>query len=207
MDKNELKKKVVDLLQTQGCHTVLLYGSYARGEENETSDIDVMGFRDEGKSYRIGKKWNDIYLDAWIYHVNDIPKLDELLHLNDAIVLTEKNNFGRELLAKVVLEFKKPPPRLEEWETEMMDTWYEKMLGRIKVGDMEAHYRTHMLLYQLLEDWFKRRGVRYLGSKKSLEWMAEYDPSSFKVFQTALSPEYDFTALQNLVTCVQDDSF
>lgn len=33
-----------------GCHTVILYGSRARGDFNDSSDWDVIGFREVGQS-------------------------------------------------------------------------------------------------------------------------------------------------------------
>jgi predicted nucleotidyltransferase len=35
-----------------GCHTVILYGSRARGDATAESDYDVLGVRDSGEAIR-----------------------------------------------------------------------------------------------------------------------------------------------------------
>ncbi len=40
-----------ELVETNGCHTIILYGSMATGDFNEKSDFDMAGFRKEGGRY------------------------------------------------------------------------------------------------------------------------------------------------------------
>ena len=41
-----------ELCDQHGCHTVILYGSRARGDATEASDYDILGIRDSGVSFR-----------------------------------------------------------------------------------------------------------------------------------------------------------
>ncbi|HLX22309.1 MAG TPA: nucleotidyltransferase domain-containing protein, partial [Usitatibacter sp.] len=50
-----------------GCHTAILYGSYAKGDFNRDSDIDIAGFGSSPESYRIAGPWRDTYVDAFVY--------------------------------------------------------------------------------------------------------------------------------------------
>src|SRR5688572_30591994 len=43
------------------CHTIVLYGSRARGQTTPTSDYDVIGVSRHGKKTRIAKKQNSHY--------------------------------------------------------------------------------------------------------------------------------------------------
>ena len=49
MDFNTLKTLLIrELIGNHGCHTVILYGSMARGDATECSDVDVLGIRETG---------------------------------------------------------------------------------------------------------------------------------------------------------------
>ena len=81
MDFEALKSKLVEeLINGHGCHTVILYGSRARGDFTEQSDIDVLGIREHGEAFRIGRPWHGTLLDAWIYSEENLPKIEALLY-------------------------------------------------------------------------------------------------------------------------------
>lgn len=60
MKKNDndlvLKQLVYELIKKHRCHTVILYGSRARGDFTEQSDYDLMGVKKTGKKYRVAEK-------------------------------------------------------------------------------------------------------------------------------------------------------
>ena|SRR5215469_12695979 len=47
---NEIKQKILPILKEAGVTRSALFGSYVRGEENETSDIDILVDYPESKS-------------------------------------------------------------------------------------------------------------------------------------------------------------
>jgi hypothetical protein len=58
---------VEDQRKTHGVHTLILYGSHARGDATPESDIDVAGFADVATTLRDARLWNGVFLDAFVY--------------------------------------------------------------------------------------------------------------------------------------------
>jgi len=50
MNINEIKRKIVPILLKHGVKRASIFGSYARGEQKETSDIDILVEFGEEKS-------------------------------------------------------------------------------------------------------------------------------------------------------------
>lgn len=48
------------------CHTIIMYGSRARGDAAVTSDIDILGARSDGEEVRHCRLWQGNYLDAFV---------------------------------------------------------------------------------------------------------------------------------------------
>jgi len=69
-----LVELVQELIDKNKCHTVILYGSRARGDATPQSDYDLMGVRKSGKKYRVAEKRNGIYLDIFVYPEMDLKK-------------------------------------------------------------------------------------------------------------------------------------
>jgi hypothetical protein len=99
-----------------GCHTILLYGSRARGEARADSDFDVAGFRDAGDAVREARDIDGFYLDAWVYPTARAERPTDLLHLRGARVLRERDGLGTRLLARLETLAKEPPPPLPAWD-------------------------------------------------------------------------------------------
>lgn len=57
---------IKELCQVQGCHTVILYGSCAKGTRTAVSDYDLLAIRPTGSSRREARSWNGAYLDIFI---------------------------------------------------------------------------------------------------------------------------------------------
>ena len=90
-------------------------------------------------------------------------------------------------------------PELAEDEQRMRRVWARKTLARIRRGDVEAHYRRHQLLYQLLEDYFALRRAWYRGPKQAFETLRRDAPATFTAFERALAPDAPLEALDALV--------
>ena len=50
MNINEIKRKIIPILLKHGVKRASIFGSYARGEQNEASDVDILVEFGEGKS-------------------------------------------------------------------------------------------------------------------------------------------------------------
>ena len=61
IDVKELKKVISPLAQKHGFDKVILFGSYARGDYNEESDIDLLVYPGRTRGYfAIGKFYTDV---------------------------------------------------------------------------------------------------------------------------------------------------
>jgi hypothetical protein len=192
-----------ELQRRHGCHTVILYGSRARGDESSDSDYDLAGFRIGDSVFRDARIWDDAFVDLFIYpesHLSQPPP--ELLKLRDGIVLTEKDGTGRRLLAKLENMFVAGPPRLPPDEVQARRIWARKMLERAKRGDTEGDYRRLWLLTALLEDYFSIRGLWYLGPKTSIQWLRRHDVSTYEALAGALKPGASIESIAVAVAAV-----
>lgn len=192
---------VDELRRVHAIHTVILYGSYVRGDATSESDIDVAGFADTSEILRDARIWNGRYLDGFVYPTSKLvdPPVEEMLKFRFARVLCDERDLAKPFLAAVGALDRRGPAPLSEPEARMRRVWAKKMLGRIRRDDIEGRYRRHWLLYQLLEDHFALRGAWYRGPKDALATLRDEAPSTFTAFERALDPAAPPEALEALV--------
>ncbi len=196
-------KLVREMRDRHAAHTVLLYGSRARGEETDESDVDVLVFADIDEGFRDARRWEGLYLDAFVLPTALAAEAtDEMLKLIGSKVLLDARGLGAALLAKVEARDAAGPTVLPESDKRMRRVWAHKMLARVRRGDMEAHYRHHWLLFQLLEDDFALRDQWYRGPKRALRELLALRPETHAAFVRALAPAAPMDALDALVRCV-----
>jgi predicted nucleotidyltransferase len=190
-------------LDRHGCHTWILYGSLARGDAHPTSDIDLLGIRDDGEPDRDTRVWNGRFLDVFIYAASRFETVGEdWLHLRRGRVLRERDGSAGRLLAQIETVYQSGPQRLADHERRSRVTWLHKMAERIGgrgPDDVEANYRRAWLLTQILEDYFRLRDRWYLGPKESLLWLKAEEPDVYAMFAEALTPAADLAAIRRLV--------
>src|SRR5687767_12977580 len=131
---------IVETLKNEyKCHTVILYGSRARGLTTPTSDYDVIGVRKIGKKNRIAKKQDGFYWDVFVYPEKDLRKLDEQnLSWKNARIVYEKGNFGRKLLKKIGKLLRKPFNPHPQFEIDVTKIWAQKELERCRMNDIQG---------------------------------------------------------------------
>lgn len=195
---------IEELRRVHGVHTIILYGSRSRGEATMESDIDVATYADVAESTRDARLWNEMYLDAFVYptaRLGEVPDAD-MLKLCGGQVLLDERNLAERYLAQVTALEEQGPKALSEAEQRMRRVWVRKMLARLRRDDVEAHYRHHWLLYQLLEDYFALRGQWYRGPKRALADLLGNAPDAFVTFERALAPGAPPEALEALAELV-----
>jgi len=191
---------VEELRRAHGVHTIILYGSYARGDATAESDVDVAAFAETAKTVRDARPWRGVVLDGFVYPSAHASAQDpDLLKLCDGRVLLDERGIAKPLLERLAVLEREGPPELTEDDERMRRVWARKTLARIRRGDVEAHYRRHQLLYQLLEDHFALRRAWYRGPKQSLETLQRNAPATFTTFERALAPDAPLEALDALV--------
>ena len=202
LEKDTVLQSIVEELTTQyHCHTIILYGSRARGDFTLTSDYDVAGITKAGKKKRIARfdAKHGVFHDIFIYPENAFATIsDEHLCMSDGSVIIEKANFGTELLAKLSKALTFPEPITPD-EIEVRKVWYQKMLARASTRDLEGKYRHIWSIYTILEDYFVFKGLRYQGPKKAFKYLETQDPEVLALFDQALSDTTDVDKLQRLI--------
>ena len=197
----------IDIINNFECHTVILYGSRARGEATATSDYDIIAIRDTGNIERDCRIFSGAYLDIFVYSEDMIKEPDaSLIRIKDGIVLCQKDNLGDELLDKVKAIFNAGPSKTPAWQKHEMNTWVFKMLDRTTQADIEGNFRLHWLLHDLLECYFKLRDAWYLGPKKSFQWLKMNDMETYAAFDEALKPNAKYETIKKLVNFVKNES-
>jgi predicted nucleotidyltransferase len=193
---------VAELVEVHGCHTVILYGSHARGDATPASDFDLAGLRAAAEPFRIAHTRHGGYLDAFVYP-EDVAVDEEFLKLRGGRILVQHEGLGDRLLARVEELYLAGPKRWTPDERVAIHAWIGKMIPRIAQGDIEGDFRRVMLLYELLEDYFKARDLWYFGPKVSFIWLQQHEPATFRLFQEALRPDASLAAIEALARAVQ----
>jgi hypothetical protein len=201
-----ISKGMLDLLRRYleedlGCHTAILYGSRARGDWEATSDIDVVAFRDAGETGQVAHRWQDLFLDLFLYLTATKPDPD-WLRLHGGRVLFQRGSDGDEVLAAVGAMFAAGPEPLSVSGAQTRRLWSEKMLARAEKGDPEGNYRRHWLLMALLEDYFALRRQWYLGPKRNLTFLRSERPKDFAAFRRAFDPSASIDDIRAAVAMV-----
>lgn len=196
------------LMEQFGCHTAILYGSRARDDWDAASDIDVIAFRDTGEAGQVAHRWQECFLDLFVYSTATKPAPD-WLRLHGGRVLFQRGSDGDDVLSAVELMMAAGPERLHANDVQTRRLWAEKMVARTVKGGPEGDYRRHWLLMALLEDYFALRGQWYLGPKRSLALLQREKPQDFAVLCKALEPSAsiaDIRAAVAMVIGVEDSS-
>lgn len=180
---------VAELVRAWGAHTVLLYGSRARGDDTPESDVDVAAFADVDAPSRDARLWQGLYLDAFVLPTVEATRAEpEQLKLLGARVLLDARGLAGPLLARLEALDAAGPPALAPDDANTRRVWARKMLARIARDDLEARYRRAWLHYQLLEDHFALERRWYRGPKRAFVELAARDPALHAAFVAALAP-------------------
>lgn len=198
-NQQELLDRLCAYLREQfSCDTAILYGSRARGDWDSTSDIDVIAFGHAQETGHIAHRWENLFLDLFLYRPGAKPEQD-WLRVHDGWVLFQRLSEGDEVLAATKEMFLSGPDQLSPGDSQTTRLWLEKMLARAVKGDVEGDYRRHWLLKEVLEAYFTLRGRWYFGPKKSLARLQDENPAHFDVFRKAFAPGASMADIQSAV--------
>ncbi|HFT6013580.1 TPA: nucleotidyltransferase domain-containing protein [Legionella pneumophila] len=199
-----LQAIVEELISLYQCHTIILYGSRARGDFTASSDYDVAGIAKMGEKKRIARleKIHGVYHDLFVYPESSFDTIaDEHLCMSDGIVIIERENFGTKLLKKLSAAIKLPESITPD-EISVRKVWYQKMLARASTRDLEGKYRHIWSIFTLLEDYFVFRELRYQGPKKAFQYLKLHDQETLNLFNEAITSADNLDALDKLITRV-----
>jgi predicted nucleotidyltransferase len=204
MDPNAIEATALAIADAHACHTVVLYGSRARGDADEGSDVDLLCIRDDGPSFRDARLIDGVYFDVFVCPPDAVATVDvALLRILGGQVLRERDGAGTALLARVRDRFERGPDPLPADDRTVRIVWAHKMLDRIRRSDgVGAAYHRMALAVQALEDYFALRGLWFRGSKVAFPWLLTHDEGAHQAFEAATQPGADHAALAALVGAV-----
>jgi hypothetical protein len=199
-----LDRLVARLEGEEGCHTIILYGSRARGDAGPESDYDLIAFRDRpGPRARETGLRDGALLDVFIYPAERLAEpVADMLHLRGGQALRDRDGRGAAFLARVDEVLAAGPDPLPADEIAARRNWAWKMLDRAARGDLEGHFRRAWLLTQQLEDFFVLRNAWYLGSKAALSVLRAEHPAVYAALERALAPAASLAEIEALVLAV-----
>ena len=198
-----LSRVVVALQERYNSHTIILYGSRARGDHTPSSDIDVVCFVEGATSIGDARNFEGFYLDAWVYSSDAmLASTDEFLRFADGYCLYDSEGKGAAFLKELQQRVEQGPEPLSASEILHTQRWVYKMLERSKSLEVESLYRLYWLAVDLLKIYFDLRGQWYFGSKKSLAWLREHDTIGYQLFSRVYNPSIKFDDLGKLAEYV-----
>jgi hypothetical protein len=199
-----LDRLVARLEGEEGCSTVILYGSRARGDAGPDSDYDLVGFRDgDGPPARETGVRDGALLDVFIYPAARLAEPGaEMLHMRGGRALRDRDGRGAAFLTRLDEVFARGPAPLPADELTARRNWAWKMLDRAGRGDVEGYFRRAWLLTMQLENFFLLRSEWYLGSKAALGVLQAQHPAVYALLERALTPAASLAEIEALVLAV-----
>jgi uncharacterized protein len=198
----ELEAVAAEVVRRHGAHTVILYGSQARGDANEHSDVDLVAIRKEGAPDRDVDPWRGWRIDLHLYAEADILRVavERAAGLLDARVLVERDGWGRRVLDAAHRRLAEPPPAESDGEHEALWAWGDKMRLRVRQADPTlAALQRSVLLAGAPEVWCRVRRRWYCGPKAALAMLSVEEPATLATFRAALAPGASVEGLDRLL--------
>lgn len=168
---------------------LILYGSYRDGSNGAGSDFDCLVISSKSGCRHDTSTVDGVVLDAFIYSPEEVSgeiDCNDFLQIHDGSILLDTDGIAEALLCKVRQHLHDLPRKASE-EIHNHLAWCDKMLARTQRGDTEGYFRWHWLLHDSLEIYCDICGKHYFGPKKSLRFMAENDPTGYKLYSDALA--------------------
>lgn len=195
-------KKIVEYIKSRyNPLSIIVYGSFADGSNNEHSDFDALVIVKDGEKLHDVSFVSEIQLDVFVYPVsyfkNDFD-CAEIIQIFDGKIILDNDGVGGKLKERVNGYLESLPYKKTAKENREQVEWCKKMLLRAKRKDAEGMFRWHWLLTESLEIYFDLLGRMYFGPKKSLRYMKENQSAAFGLYSAALQ-NLDYEALEQWI--------
>lgn len=168
---------------------LIVYGSYANGTNDSSSDFDAMIIYRGSEQLHDTGFVDNTQLDLFVYPLScfdDEIDCNEFVQIFDGRIIIDSEGKGA-LLQKKINEYLDSLPKKTKSELQADIDWCAKNLERAKRNDCEGMYRWHWVLIESLSIFCDLMQQPYLGPKKALKWMAQAHPEAFLRYEKALS--------------------
>ena len=173
--------------------SILLYGSYADGTNDESSDLDCMIIVPEKEKNHDDSVIGGVQLDCFIFTEeqvkNEDDDIDAFLTAYDSNIVLD-NGLGADLKRRVH-EYVEAHTVIPDEEKEFIRSWIQKTVHRIQKNDDEGNMRAVSFLAESLVDYFFLRDMFYFGSKKAIRYIKENDGEGYDLFHRAITAKAD----------------
>lgn len=181
MDFNYLTK----LIESKHCvHTIILYGSFAKGNNDEYSDIDIVAFWDEDEELQDKSNLGSNQLDLWIYPSAKMGDYKEFIRVNGGVILLNRRNIAEAFMSNIKHAYETGPIAKSLEEKKNILKWVRKMYSRSLKEDLEGAYRKSLLFAELLPIYFELNDMWYLGSKYGFEFLKDNDEIAYNLYRS-----------------------
>lgn len=180
--------------------SLIVYGSYADGTNNENSDFDALVISGSHENFHDTSFVDGIRLDVFVYpetYIDSAPDPDEFLQIFDGKVIVDSGDRAAQLKNRVCEYIDSLPTKTPD-EIKNLVEWCGKMRRRASRRDAEGLFRWHWLLTDSLEIFCDIKKQRYFGPKKTLKWMQQTNPEAYEYYMKALS-EFNLDALDDWI--------
>jgi hypothetical protein len=200
---NIVSRAMVWMQKEFACHTIIMYGSRARGGFRDDSDYDFVGIRRAGPRVRFERMLGSAFMDISIYPETHVLSPDpSMMYAMEGVVLVQEADWGTNFLRRIEMFYSQGPPSHTPDELEARRLWALKTLSRSRGLSSLSHYWRAKLILELLESYFHFRSLWWLGAKKSMAWLNEHDRDVYEAFDSALRPASSHEDLVRLVAIV-----
>ena len=185
--------------------SVIVYGSYANGTNNKSSDFDALVISHHGEQIHDTSFVSGIQLDVFVYpatYFDDDYDCNDFIQIFDGQIIIDTDERGKALQNKVFEHIKNRPLKTSE-EIRCEIDWCTKMLERAKRYDAEGMFRWHWVLTDSLEIFCDIKQHTYFGPKKTLKWMKESHSTAFACYENALK-NFSIESLECWINYLKD---
>ena len=200
-----MKSKIIDYIKSKYTPlSIVIYGSYADGSNNENSDFDAMVISESCDVCHDTSFVDGVQLDVFVYPEAYFKKeydCDEFIQIFDGNIVMDTNDIGNNLQTRVRAYIDGLPHKTDAEIRSLVD-WCEKMRLRAKRYDAEGMFRWHWLLTDSLEIFCNIVRRPYFGPKKTLMWMEKQYPDAYACYKKALF-KFDMEALDGWIAYIE----
>lgn len=181
-------ERILEYLQnTYNPISILLYGSFADGTNDQTSDFDCMLIVSEKGKNHDDAVIDGIQLDCYIFTEDELQSknIDTFLTAYNCSIVLD-NGIGAELKRRVH-NYVEENTNTSKEEKDFLISWIQKTVVRIAKNDDEGNMRAVSFLAESLMDYHILRDIFYFGSKKAIHYLKKEDAEGYALFHSAVT--------------------